>query len=165
MDITNWTRILRLKPRNAIPVVLFMGFILIAPVKWLNTLGIATLVHNYRQWIAIALLASCALLISPVILWVVRNINNKISNLEFRRNGKRYLKSLTPDEKDILNFYIFEQKRTQILDFTDGTVMGLVHARIIYQASRLTRGMTLPFNIQQRAWDFLNNNNHLLRID
>lgn len=165
MNYIKWaTEILKLKPQNVLPVVLFMGFILIAPIKWLNTFGITTLVNNYRQWIAITFLASCALLISPVVLWIIRIVNNKISNFKFSKAGIAYLNGLTPDEKDILKFYIIQQKRTHDLDVRNGTVMGLVHANIIYQSSRLSDCMQFSFNIQPWAWDFLNNNRHLLGI-
>lgn len=156
--------VLKLKPRNILPIVIFLGFILIAPIKWLEALKIATLVNNYRQWIAITFLASCSLLISPVVLWVICIIYNKVIYLKLRRAGIIYLKNLTPDEKNILKFYIIQQKRTQELDVRNGTVLGLVRVHVIHQSSRLSDCMLFSFNIEPWAWKFLNNNRKLLGL-
>ncbi|MCP4256229.1 MAG: hypothetical protein GY774_01725 [Planctomycetes bacterium] len=168
MNIIKWTEVLKLPPKYILPVMIFTGFFLIVPKTWLNTLGITTLISNYCQYITIAFLASCALLISHIFFWITNIIKDKIINAKYLRaiqiTGKDYLQRLTPDEKNILKFYIINQKRTQVLDPTDGTVNGLVRINIIYLSARSSTSLGFPYNLQPWAWDFLNNNKGLLGI-
>lgn len=170
MDFTNWTKILKLQPRNVLPVVLFMGFILVAPIKWLDAFRITALVNDYRQYVAIIFLASCALLVSPIIFWISNIVKEKIANSRYLRaiqiTGKDYLQGLTRDEINILKFYIINQTRTQVMDSRNGIVNGLVQVNIIYRSSRLseTNSLDFPYNIQPWAWNYLNSNKGLLDI-
>mgnify|MGYP003940793947 CR=1 FL=1 len=79
--------------------------------------------------------------------------------------AKNHLKNLTPSEKAILRGYIFNHTKTQKLDMMDGVVNGLAHLGIIYQASYINNLLVgAAYNIQPWAWNFLNENKHLLEI-
>lgn len=66
------------------------------------------------------------------------------------------LKNLTPDEKEILRGFVFENKRTQFFRFSSGEVNHLVAMQVIYRASNLAKiGDVFAYNIQPWALEYL----------
>lgn len=161
MDISKWTNILKLKPVNIFPVIIFTGILLFAPKSWHNAFRLATFIDNYCQWLYVAFIASISLLSPHVFIY----INTKVSDFKYNRGVIFYLQTLTKDEINILKPYIIKKSRTQQLDIRDGVVTGLAEAQIIYSSSEIGHlDSGFSFNINKRAWDYLNKHKRLLGL-
>ncbi len=78
--------------------------------------------------------------------------------------GKKYLKTLSEEEKEILRRFFDNNKKTQRLRLQSGVVQGLQMHNIIFPASNIsTRLLEVDFNVEDWAWEYLNKNPHLLR--
>lgn len=66
------------------------------------------------------------------------------------------LNALTEEEKAVLKYYIDHNTRTQVLDFSNGTVQELAGYAIIYRAATISKGgVFFSYNIQPWAMDYL----------
>ncbi|MFT5659614.1 MAG: uncharacterized membrane protein YobD (UPF0266 family) [Sulfurimonas sp.] len=76
-------------------------------------------------------------------------VNNKNMNI--------FLQQLTNDEKDILRYYLTENKRTQYLNISDGVINGLSTKGLVYRPSNvgLPYGTDIAYNIQDIAYNIL----------
>jgi hypothetical protein len=165
MDLSKLLDAIKLSPRYLVPVFFASGFLLFSPTTYIASLGLDSFVTSYRSWIGLVFLVSSALLLSHFFIsvwtWVKRKLDAKKSSNE----AINHLRNLTPDEKALLQGYIFNQTKTQNLDMMNGVVNGLVHVGIIYQASRMGDLLEgFAYNIQPWAWEFLNKNKRLLEI-
>jgi hypothetical protein len=79
---------------------------------------------------------------------------------------KKYLETLSEEEKSILREFICNGTKTVALRYNDGTHYGLEYNKIIYRASNMGHvGSIHPlfdYNIQPWAWEFLLENKHLI---
>lgn len=142
--------------------VLFVacGILLFLPQDYLAVIGLDNLVAVYKSWIGLLLLVSFLFVLGDAFNWVTKqySIRKKYSS------WKKRLHNLTPEEKIILLGYIDGNTRTQTLDYKSGVVMGLVHEKIIYQASVVGELFTgFDYNIQPWAWEYLSENRQLLK--
>ncbi len=74
-----------------------------------------------------------------------------------KTNMKYFLKQLTNDEKEILKFYLTENKRTQYIPMSNGVINGLCSKNLVYCSSNIgTPGSyNFPYNIQDIAFNIL----------
>lgn len=132
----------------------------------LDSLGIGTLVSQYRQILGIVFLFSTTLLIVEILIVVYRWIQETLVNRLIVKSGHKRLHALTEPEKKVLRSFIFEKTRSRRLDMTDGVVNELESESIIFRSSNLGHGIGLhvvfAFNIQPWAWDYLNAHPELL---
>lgn len=93
--------------------------------------------------------------------------SGKYNNYRFLRAGKKRLRSLTIEEKQILGRYIERKTRSLYLNFASGVVNGLVNESVIYRSSNVSNPeygrMAFAYNIQPWAWEYLNDHRDLLR--
>jgi len=158
--ILDW---LKLSPKYLFAVSVVCGSILFGPEFLLKKLGLDIFIADYKKFIGVAFLGVNVLLFAHIFSFIYSFFNKKIKTVFYFKKRRKRLHSLTPDEKNILSYYIFNNTRSQILESTDGVVLGLEHEKIIYRASDLSSYFTqFPYNIQPWAWDYLNKNRYLL---
>lgn len=160
----------QITPALLIGVALACGGSLFLPLDLLEHLGMTTLIKEHRTYIGSALLISLAFLVAQAMvgIWTIAKKlyakiqeDRKSSELEYRKI--EMLSKLTPEEKEYLSPYIFQNENTQYFSIQDGVVGGLTAKHILYRASNFSTGGTnFAFNMQPWARDILENSPNLL---
>lgn len=140
------------------------GFGLFAPLSFLEFLGISTWRIEGKAYLGSFFIISAAVVVCHYGAIPVRWLWEKYLGVCTVWTLHARLKSLTPDEQERLARYLKENTRTQKFSVEDGTVAGLVHAKIIYRAVSAADYYAVPFNIRPRIWKYLKKNPHLVGI-
>jgi hypothetical protein len=147
-----------------LPLVIASSIILFSPKIFLITIGLEGIRSDYTQMLGILWVVSTSST-SHFSVCVVSNRYSKIKQFLLR---KRYLRSLTTDEKDVLRKYIDQNTKTLVLNHftTEDELLGifdnLAHKGILYQGSKvIMRGFS--YNMHDWVWQFLNKNPKLVR--
>lgn len=143
-------------------VAIGAGAILYAPPTVVAAAGLTDLLTKYRMWIGLALLASCAFLCAHGLSWIFGFIAAALDGVRMRKVRRKWLTTLTPDEKAILTPYIREQAASVTYSLNDGAVRGLEGKGILYRASSVSYGLEFPFNMQPWAREILSSEPELL---
>ena len=160
--------IIKLRPKYLIGIIFFTGSFLV--VGWFDRLrgffGIKSdLFNSVKVWFSIIFLMAISMLLSHIFDWMQKTIKNNIAKKRDLKDRQRMLNDLTKEEKEILNKYIEGNTKTQYLYYTNGVVRGLELQLIIFKATQISVGGTkFPYNIQPWAWEYLNQNKHLVEI-
>ena len=140
--------------------------LLFAPQSFLATLGLDSLVTQYRGYLGAAWLFFAALLIVAAVRAVAQPAKKKVKELLWVAGRQKRLHRLTPQERQLLQRYIGGNTRTQNLNMEDGVVGGLEAEKMIYRASNISHAYTtFAYNIQPWAWDYLHKHPELLKGD
>jgi hypothetical protein len=164
MDPSKWTDWIKLSPRYLLGLCLASGAILFGREQWLASLGVETLVAEYRIWIGLVFLVSASLLISQGVAGVLPASRKWVDERRRLKWSKRRLHDLTTEEKQVLGDYIQRKSRTQVLLVNNGVVAGLMAEGVLYRASNLSSrpGPNFDVNIQPWAWEYLVKNPELV---
>lgn len=150
-------------PKVLLGIALFCIIAISLPDRLLYEIGFFPYTGSIRQWLYIILLLSLSLLFSHFLFWLSSVVKGKFNYCIFIHRGKKRLKNLTKAEKEILRAYIQKDTMSQTFDCTDGVVLALEYASIIYQASTLSKAFTnFSYNIQPWALKYLKKNPALL---
>ena len=126
------------------------------------TVGLTDLVETYRDYIGGIFLVTLALLVVNAAAAACDFFKPWVVQAYLIWQGKKRLRVLTPEEKEILFYYIQNQTRSQKLDIKSGTVNGLQRDKIILRGSSLGTYSGFDFLIQPWAWEYLNIHPELL---
>ena len=159
--ILDW---IKLPTKTLTAICLFAGILLFANDELINTIGMNSLIESYRPYIGAIFLISFSLVTVNCILGTFNFFKPWIVQSYLVYHGKKRLKALTPEEKEILSYFIKNQTRSQALQIQDGTVAALQAEKIIARASQLGSLHGFSYIIQPWAWEYLNKNQHLLEI-
>jgi hypothetical protein len=129
----------------------------------LDKFGLKPIVEQYRAYLGIGFLVTLALTLVNSITAIWKFIYPWIAQAYWIRIGKKRLQNLTPNEKDILGYYIKNKNRSQTLRIQDGTVNALQKEKIIVRASSLGTMYGFDYIIQPWAWKYLNKKPQLLK--
>lgn len=152
------------KPKYILVISLISGFLIFGESSIINKLALASFVENFRLWIGIVFLVTTGFWLVDIVLLIVNKVKIRYSNFTNNRLRQDRLKKLTDEEKTILRKYIYNEVRTQKLDYVNGIVKELERYQIIYQSSNISHGWTIfSYNIQPWAWDYLNKHKELLK--
>jgi Super-infection exclusion protein B len=151
---------LAVKPLIAIAVA--SGFLLFIPASVVAQLGMSKFVMDYRSWLGLAFVVSCAYLLAYAVVDLVKRVHDHFEVRAIRKAQSQYLRSLTPDERARLRPYIGEQRSSVVYQITDGVVGGLVGKGILFRSSNIGHGTGFAFNIQPWARSELEKNPSLL---
>lgn len=143
-------------------IALASGALLYAPAHAIAATGLADFLAKYRMWIGFALLASCAYLLAHGLAWVFNVIGSLLDDARMRKVRRKWLTTLTPDEKAVLIPYIRDQAASVTYSLNDGAVRGLEGKRVLYRASSVSYGLGFPFNMQPWAREILSAEPELL---
>jgi hypothetical protein len=140
------------------------SILIFAPASFLQSLGVLQYREKGKPYFGWLL----ALLSAWIVAAIAGAIEDKIRSYFFLRIMKKRLTLLTTEEKNILRNYIEGKTRSLYLDIGSGIVQGLVDASIIYRATSISSPIhgfgAFAYNIQQWAWEYLNDHRDLLRI-
>lgn len=147
------------------PLFVLSGFIIIAPLKWLTFLGINNFKDKYLTFISLVFIGSSAFILVAVGTQVFKKIKLWYRSISFDRQIIKYLKELTPIEKNYLSQYIDNKTQTQNFSLLDGVAQGLVRKNILYLATSVGTmfGIGFAFNIVPIAYKYLLKNKNLLK--
>lgn len=127
------------------------GALVLAPPTMIAKLGMTNFVSDYRSWLGLALVVSCAYLLAHAIVFLAKQVHRRYEDKAILRIQVGYLKTLVPDEKARLLPYIHDQRSSVVYQITDGVVRGLVAKGILFRSSNVGRGTAFSFNIQPWA--------------
>ncbi len=164
-NIPNIPEWLKLSPKYLLPVVIVSGVLVFGGDSLLDKLGMKIWQQANRQWIGGAFLLSSALCLSNFGATVFGWLRVSFQRQALMRRWRQRLQALTPDEQELLRFFIINQTRTQKLNVMDGVVGGLEAAKIIYKSA--TVGTVFDgwdYNLQPWAWDYLNEHPQLVGL-
>lgn len=150
---------LKLAPRYLIAVSVFCGILLFINEQLSKTIGVYEFTRGYRQWIGIAFIASISLVAIDWSIKIGAIVRNLAHRIKFKKELVQRLHNLTEEEKQILRFYLVKQSKTNTLRTDDGVVNTLAAKGIIYRSANhgnLLEGFS--HNINELAWDYLNEN-------
>jgi len=162
MDLTRLFEWVRLPTKTLTAICVAAGILLFANENLLDTLALRELVESIRAYIGVVFLVSLALFVVNSAGAILKFVKPWFVQAYWIRQGKKRLQMLTPEEKEILRFYIDNQTRSQRLDIKSGTVNALQREKIIVRGSNLGSFWGFDFIIQPWAWEHLNGNPHLL---
>jgi Super-infection exclusion protein B len=135
-----------------------------------NVLDFVSVLHfrnANRAWIGATLIASSGVLLALFCLYMPRPLQRYFEKRRNRRQKQKRLHNLSLEEQAVLQKYIRNQTRTQILALEDGVVQGLVRVGILYRSSTVGyqgRQMMFAHNMDDWAWDYLNKHPNLVGL-
>ncbi len=163
MDFSRLLDWIRLSPKYLLPIAIFTGFPLFAPVEWLDAFGITEMVERYRALFGLAFLASTTLLLSSGLTAIYEYVKQRRNQAQLTKQLQQRLHRLSEPEKEVLRGYIHNESTTRYLPMTDGVVSGLEAKKIIYRSSNVGHIEEWAYNIQPWAWEYLNSHPELLK--
>jgi hypothetical protein len=124
-------------------IALSSGFMLFVPASVLDSLAMTKLVNEYRAWLHGIKSAS--------------DIFFQLRETRILTNQRRkWLASLTPDEKNRLLPYIEDERASVTYPIGDGVVGGLVGKGILFRSSNIGHAISgFPYNLQPWAREVL----------
>ena len=163
-DTGKWIDWIKLPPRYLAAIAIATSILLFSPGSILKKIGLSTAINDYRVWFGLLWLCAVSLLLAHIGAPLLAYWRSRIDEWRWMKYGKRYLASLTSDEKKIMRGFITAGKKSQMLDIRDGNVKALQHERLIYQAASVGHVIGgFAFNIQPWVWDYLNKNQELMK--
>lgn len=162
MDPTKLLDWLKLTPKHLFPIVLVTGTGLFSPSSLLDIFGLTSLMNQYRPYIGIVFLIFGALLLTEGTIVVYQFISRWYQTKQLKNHQKELLQNLTEQEKIRLRHYIHKKTKNAYFDMADGVVGSLEIQGIVYKSVDIPVGNNFAYNIQTWAWDYLNENPHLL---
>ena len=156
MDWSKLTDWIQLRPRYLFPVFVAATVLLFAPSAILALLGLSEIVDDFRPWIGIGWLTAAALLLTHVLAETTAPFRVRIKEwFRVRRLIKR-IPALSPQELQVLSWYIDEQKATQILPISSGVAGSLEAKKIIFRSATISTGQDrFAYTMQPWAWEYL----------
>jgi hypothetical protein len=153
----------KLSPRQLVAVLLASGFLVFAPDRFLEPLGLLAFRNAYRVWLGVPFLGAAALLGGHVLAAIGGFVRQRFTWRRNLRRHQRALHVLSPAERQVLRGYVFENTKTQYFALDNGVAQGLVSAGVLFRSANVGDIITgFPFNIQPWAWQYLQLNRHLL---
>lgn len=145
---------LAVKPLLA--VALSSGFFLFSPSSLLDSAGMTDLVRDYRSWLGMAFVLSCAYLVAHAVKYFADGLKSWNKARLLNKQRLKWLRSLTPDEKARLIPYIRDERASVTYPVEDGVIGSLQRKGILSRATSIghaTRGF--PYNLQSWAREVL----------
>lgn len=154
---------LKLAPRYLVAVAIVCAILLFSPEELQQTLGTTNFVNSFRQWIGLSLVSSFGVWLVVICAssceWTKRlwDKNRRQKKIVSR------LENLTEREKQILRYYFAKDTRGNKLRIENGDVQALTRAGIIFHSASLGSVLEgFAHNITDFAWDYINENPHVL---
>lgn len=142
-----------------VALLLTLGVILFAPIKYANALAVDQFRETYRIFLGPAFLLVFAFIIAR--LYTV--VEQRFASKKALKKLHQTLHNLTPEEKGYLAQFIDEEKNSIYVGMDDGVMAGLRRKGVTYLAAHqgnLLQGFA--FNLQPWAREYLHGNPQLL---
>lgn len=162
-DISKIIEFIKLSVKQAIILFIGSSVLLFASDDLIQKLGILEFRDLAKTWIGAAWILSASILLCEIVFapysWAKQKIQQSINLKKYQQR----LHQLTPNEKDFLSGYIFQNTKTQSAEYSNGTVNGLISSKVIFRSSNMAIEYNIfPYNIQPWAWEYLKANPHYL---
>ena len=139
------------------------GALVLAPERLIEDLGLKDFRANAGVWLPIGFVLTVATLLARGVVRLVIMVGQHYKERRLLKLRQKSLHDLTPEEGSRLAGYIKNQTRTQSFRADDGVAKGLVTYQIIYRSASVGDAHTgFDHNIQPWAWEYLNENPHLV---
>jgi len=160
--MNKWLDWLKLPTKTLFCLCIVFAVMIFSNDSVLERFGLKVITTEYRAYLGVGFLVTFSLVIVNIVAsiwkfiypWIVQSYNIRI--------GKKRLQQLTPNEKQILKYYIQNQTRSQMLPIQDGTVNALQKEKIIIRGSSLGSIHGFDYIMQPWAWEYLNKKHELL---
>ncbi|MBN9040507.1 MAG: superinfection exclusion B family protein [Rhizobiales bacterium] len=162
IDISAAVTALKLPTKIIFSVGTAAGVLLFANEHFLQILGLTQLVTEYRLYIGLSFVVAICIVVTTILSSVVSFVWPWINQALWVRQHRRHLHNLTPEEKEILAFYVDNRTRSQSLPLQSGVVNALQNAKIIVRGSSMGTIHGFDYIIQPWAWGYLNEHPELL---
>lgn len=162
MDFTKLIDYLKIPTKALTALCLFFAILLFSGKTFLASLGLFELIEKFRAYIGAGFLLSLSIIAVNAIASLATFIKPWVVQYYLIKEGQKHLKALTPEEKQILKYYIKNNTKNQTLDFMNGTVNLLQQNKIIVRISNVGSASGFDYVIQPWAWDYLRTNTNLL---
>ena len=156
MDPSKLLDWIKLPTKTLSALCIVFGILIFSSEATLEQFGLKVLITEYRPYIGVAFLLTLALTLVNSVSATWKYIYPWIAEAYWIRIGKKRLQNLNPEEKQILNYYIQKQTRSQNLPIQNGAVNALQKEKIIIQGSPLGSLHGFDFIMQPWAWEYLN---------
>ena len=162
-DISKIIEFIKLSVKQAIILFIGSSVLLFASDDLIQKLGILEFRDLAKTWIGAAWILSASILLCEIVFapysWAKQKIQQSINLKKYQQR----LHQLTPNEKNFLSGYIFQNTKTQSAEYSNGTVNGLISSKVIFRSSSMAIEYNIfPYNIQPWAWEYLKANPHYL---
>lgn len=174
-QLLNW---LKLPKHLAWPLVIVSALLLWGPGEFKSGLGLQPFIDEYRKWLGVVFLFFLVLGLQPIVPFLTKKVIDRYNKKkeeeeeakkekEAKKQAEKKLKNLTPEEKEILRYYINNNTRSQDLNIQNGVVSKLLSDGFIYLASQVSYGgmrgsFTFPVNINDLVWAYIHKNPEVL---
>ncbi|MDP3858162.1 MAG: superinfection exclusion B family protein [Stagnimonas sp.] len=163
VDLSRLTDWLKLPTKTLVALSIVGAILLFSPTSLLTSLGLETFVNSYRPYIGAMFVVSLTIVAVTFVSSVLKFIHPWVVQAYWIHGGRKRLRSLNPEEKELLLHFIQNRTRSQHLPIQSGVVSALVQEKILLRATGVGDIYGFDYNIQPWAWEYLNENPHLLR--
>lgn len=163
IDLSKITEWLKLPTKTFVALIIVGAILLFAPPSLLASLGLNTFVNSYRPYIGAMFVVSLAISVVSAASAALKFISPWVVQAYWIHGGRKRLRALNPEEKELLSHFIVNKTRSQHLPIQSGVVSALVQEKVLIRASSVGDIYGFDYNIQPWAWEYLNENPHLLR--
>lgn len=154
-NIFQFIKELFLSPKLLFSVFLFCLACLLLPESYQNKLGLKELIDQYRTYFGLFLLFSSIILVIELIIWIVSICSNAYKKREQKKIFFNRLKSLSEEERKILEACIAKKQQGFVRIATDSAAQALCQKGIA-KISDEGHIMSMPFLIDDDIWNFIN---------
>lgn len=155
-------KILKMSTSAILTVAVVSTFIIFEIDKKMSILDFSSIRDQGKPYLDIVFIMSIFFCLVKIVVAVFPIASSKHTDWRARRSVEIRLGNLTPEERGILLCYIKDKTRSRSLNIYDGTIQGLINARIIYRSSDVGSAgayrASFSHNITNIAWDYLNKN-------
>lgn len=156
MNLPDYLEFLKLSKKTYGSIALFCIFFILCPRTILEKFNLLSFYDNYAWLFFVTFIGASAFLISEALAPFAVLIQRKLNEFVFISSSKKFLHTLSQDEKAFLKFYFDNDTKTQHREYGDGVASGLEAGKIIYRASNMAvYHHTFAYNIQPWVWKYL----------
>lgn len=153
----------KLKLKELFAMVFISGLIItFLPDKITKLVKIYEFKIKYQVYISLCLIIIGSYYILKIVSFILESILNRIfSN---KKIAIKYMKNtMSADEMGLLIEVFYDSRNnifrtTGYIDFSDGRKAALEYKHIIYRSSNISDGLSIAYNLQPYAVEFLNKN-------
>jgi hypothetical protein len=166
MDLPNMFKEILSFAKESTKTFFIIGGLCTAVIFFSDLIGTEVIRESTDPYLK-AILLICALGITANFIQFASKIcGDKYTSYKGLVRNKRFIKLLTPIEKEVLWKYVELQTRVQSLNLNSGIVTNLVKIGAIYESTHMfddVFGANCQFNISDWWWEYLNENPDLIR--
>jgi hypothetical protein len=154
-----WSKVsdfLKARLTTLIGLAIACAVIAFLPDAAIETLGLTKIRQDYQPFVGLAAIVFTTLSAVEIAAKAISVGSTFIKRQLHANEGRKRLRDLTPEEKQVLCNYVLNDTRTQTFQMQDGVIQGLCRDHILYPAApfgEVLRGMA--YNIEPWAWEYL----------